>query len=122
MKCIEIDYHYIRDKDMFRVICYLHVTSSHQIVDVSTNSLIEISYNATCTKLDIFYFYAPARGGVFDSCIELSAHLGPLIFTSYVRTFVLFFPYTILGFFALTVNTSNDSHQYETFPSFFGFV
>ena len=42
--------------------------------------------------------------GVSDGGIGLSAHLGPLIFTSYIRTFLHSFRYTIIGFPFLIVN------------------
>ena len=43
-----------------------------------------------------------------DSGIGLSAHLSsPLIF-SYIRTYVLSFPYTILGFLHLIVNMVSE--------------
>ena len=59
-KHIEIDCHYIRDKVMSGVISTPHVTLSHQLVDVFTKSLAEISYDTTCTKLGMFDLYAPA--------------------------------------------------------------
>ena len=59
-KLIEIDYHYIRDKVMSRVISTPHVTSSHQVANVFTKSVTRISYDSTCTKLDIFDLYALA--------------------------------------------------------------
>ena len=59
-KHIEIDCHYIRDKVMYGVISTPHVTSSHQLVDVFTKSLVGISYDTTCTKLGKFDLYAPA--------------------------------------------------------------
>ena len=106
-KHIEIDCHYIWDKVMFEVISTPHVASSNQLVEVFIKSLARILYDATCTKLGMFDLYAPAWGGVFDSGIGLSAHLSsPFIFTSYIRTFVLSFPYTILGFLCLIVNRS----------------
>ena len=57
---LEIDCHYIQDKVMFGVISTPYVTSSHQLVDIFTKSLAGISYDTTCTKLGIFYLYAPA--------------------------------------------------------------
>ena len=59
-KHIEIDCHYIRDKIMSGVISSPHVTSSHQLADVLKRSLAGISYDAMCTKLGMFDFYAPA--------------------------------------------------------------
>ena len=58
-KHIEIDCHYIPDKVMYRVISTPHVTSSHQLADVFTKSLTEISYDTTCTKLGMFDLFAP---------------------------------------------------------------
>ena len=58
-KHVEIDCHYIRDKVMSEVISTPHVTSSHQLVDIFTKSLAEISYDTTCTKLGMFDLYAP---------------------------------------------------------------
>ena len=72
--------------------------SSHQFVDVFTKSLAGISYDATCTKVGMFDLYAPAGGGVFDSDIRHPAHLGHILFTLYIRTYVLSFGYAILGF------------------------
>ena len=107
-KHIEIDCHYIRDKVMSRVISTPHVVPSHQLADIFTKSLAGISYDATCTKLGMFDLYAPVCGGVCDSGIGLSAHLSSLlIFTSYIRTSVLSFPYMILGFLHLIVNIVN---------------
>ena len=59
-KYIEIDSHYIRDKVKSGVISTPYVTSSHQLADVFTKSLVGISYDATCTKLGMFDLYAPA--------------------------------------------------------------
>ena len=59
-KHIEIDCHYIRDKVMSGVISTPHVTSWHQLADVFTKSLAEISYDTTCTKLGMFDLYAQA--------------------------------------------------------------
>ncbi|CAA7398930.1 unnamed protein product [Spirodela intermedia] len=56
-KHIEIDCHYIRDKVMSELISTSHVTSSYQLVDIFTNSLISIFYDATCTKLNMFALY-----------------------------------------------------------------
>ena len=63
-----------------------------------TKSFRQISYDATCTKLGMFNLYAPAWGGVYDSDIRLWAPLGHLLFTLYMRTYVLPFFYAILGF------------------------
>ncbi|CAA7395437.1 unnamed protein product [Spirodela intermedia] len=57
-KHIEIDYHYIRDKIMFELISTSHITSSHQLAYVFMKSLVDISYNTTCTKLNMFDLYA----------------------------------------------------------------
>ena len=54
-------------------------------------SLARISYDVTSIKLCIFDLYALAWGGVFDTGIELLANLGPLIFTSYPRAYVISF-------------------------------
>ena len=59
-KYIEIDCYYIRDEVMSRVISTPHVVSSHQLADVFMKSLAGISYDATCTKLVMFDFYALA--------------------------------------------------------------
>ncbi|CAA6667893.1 unnamed protein product [Spirodela intermedia] len=59
-KHIEIDCYYIQDKVMSSLISTLHVASSHQLIDVFTKSMIEISYDIIYTKLDIFDLYAPA--------------------------------------------------------------
>ena len=59
-KYIEIDCHYIWDKVMSGVISTPHVVSSHQHADVFTKSLAGISYDAMCTKLIMFDFYALA--------------------------------------------------------------
>ncbi|CAA6656648.1 unnamed protein product [Spirodela intermedia] len=59
MKDIEINYHYIRDKVISGRISTPDMTSSHQLVDVFMKSLTGISYDATCTKLDMFDLYAP---------------------------------------------------------------
>ncbi|CAA6666948.1 unnamed protein product [Spirodela intermedia] len=58
-KYIEINYHYIRDKVMFGLISTSHVVLFHQLVDIFTKSLTDISYDTTCTKLDMFDLYAP---------------------------------------------------------------
>ena len=114
-KHIEIDCHYIRDKVMCGVISTPHVTSSHQLADVFTKSIAGISYDTTCTKLGMFDLYAPAWGRVSDSGIGLSAHLSsPLIF-SYIRTYVLSFPYTILGFLHLIVNRPSREKDHVMF-------
>ena len=76
------------------------MTSSPQLADIFKKSLAEISYDATCIKLGMFDLYAPAWGGVFDSDIGLSAHLGYLLFTLYIRTYVLSFGHAILVFFS----------------------
>ena len=55
---IEIDCIYIRDKVMSKVIFIPYVASFHQLADVFTKSLARISYDATCTKLDMFDSYA----------------------------------------------------------------
>ncbi|CAA7403658.1 unnamed protein product [Spirodela intermedia] len=57
MKYIKINYHYIQDKVMFEFISTPHLASSHQLVNVFTKSLTGISYDITCTKLDIFDLY-----------------------------------------------------------------
>ena len=59
-KHIGIDCHYIWDKVMSGFVSTSHVASSHQLADVFTKSLTGISYDATCTKLDMFDLYAPA--------------------------------------------------------------
>ncbi|CAA6662621.1 unnamed protein product [Spirodela intermedia] len=59
MKHIEVNCHYIQDKVMFRLISTPHVSSSHKLVDIFMKSLTIISYDDTCTKLDIFDLYAP---------------------------------------------------------------
>ncbi|CAA6669248.1 unnamed protein product [Spirodela intermedia] len=59
-KHIEINYHYIRDKVMSRLISNLHVTSFYQLTNVFTKSLVGISYDVMCTKLGIFDLYASA--------------------------------------------------------------
>ncbi|CAA6671116.1 unnamed protein product [Spirodela intermedia] len=59
-KYIEIDCHYIQDNIIFGLISTLHVVSSHQLTYVFTKSLIGISYDTTCIKLDIFDLYALA--------------------------------------------------------------
>ena len=71
MKHIEIDYYYIWENFMFKVISTFHVTTSHQLIDVFMKSLARISYEATCTKPGIFYLYAPTWGGGSNSDIEL---------------------------------------------------
>ena len=43
---------------------------------------------------------------MLDNRIGISAHLGPLIFTSYMRTYVFSFQNTILGYLAFTVQSS----------------
>ena len=91
MKHMKSDCHYIRDKVMSGVISTPHVASSHQLANVFTKILAWISYDATCTKLGMFDLYAPDWGRVFDSDMGLPAHLGNLLFTLYIRTYVLSF-------------------------------
>ena len=50
------------------------MSSPHQLVDIFTKILVEISYDATCTKLSMFDLFAPARGGVSKDIIELPVH------------------------------------------------
>ena len=50
------------------------------------------------TKLGMFDLYAPALEGVSNSDISLLAHLGHLVFTFYIRIYVLSFAYAILEF------------------------
>ena len=44
-KHIEIDYHFISDKMMMRVISTPHVSSSDQLADIFTKSAIGVSYD-----------------------------------------------------------------------------
>ncbi|CAA6675679.1 unnamed protein product [Spirodela intermedia] len=46
------------DKVMFGLISTPNITSSHQLVDVFIKSLIGISYDVMCIKLDMFDLYA----------------------------------------------------------------
>ena len=46
---------------------------------------------------------------IFNGVIELLAHIRPLIFISYIKTYVLFFTFTILGFLALIVDMVSKS-------------
>lgn len=51
-KYIKIDCHYIQDKVLTEVISTPHATSSNQLVDIFTKSLIGMPYDIMCTDLD----------------------------------------------------------------------
>ena len=59
-KHIEIDCHFIRDKVLMGVISTPHVSSSDQIVDIFTKSIIGVSYDCLGSKLGMFDLYSPA--------------------------------------------------------------
>ena len=59
-KHIEIDCHFIRDKVLMGVISTPHVTSSDQLADIFTKSVISVSYDCLGSKLGMFDLYSPA--------------------------------------------------------------
>ena len=59
-KYIKIYCNYIWDKVMSGVISTTHVASSLQLADIFTKSLAKISYDAPCTKIDMFDLYVPS--------------------------------------------------------------
>ena len=59
-KHIEIDYHFICDKVLMGVISTPHVSSSNQLADIFTKSVISVSYNCLGSKLGMFDLYSPA--------------------------------------------------------------
>ena len=59
-KHIEIDCHFIRDKVLMGVISTPHVSSSDQLADIFTKSVIGVSYDFLVSKLGMFDLYSPA--------------------------------------------------------------
>ena len=59
-KHIEIDYHFIRDKVLMGVISTPHVSSSDQLTDIFTKSIIGVSYDYFKFMLGMFDLYSPA--------------------------------------------------------------
>ena len=59
-KHIEIDCHFIRDKVLMGVIYTPHVSSSDQLADIFTKSIIGVSYECLGSKLGMFNLYCPA--------------------------------------------------------------
>ena len=59
-KHIEIDSHFIRDKVLMGVISTPHVSSSDQLVDIFTKSIIGVSYDCLRSKLGMFDLHSPA--------------------------------------------------------------
>ena len=60
-KHIEIDYHFIRDKVSMKVISTPRVSSSNQLVDIFTKSIIGVSYACLGSKLGMFDLYSALR-------------------------------------------------------------
>ena len=58
-KHMEIDYHFIRDKVLMRVISTPHISSSDQLTDIFTKSIIGVSYDCLGSKLGMFDLYSP---------------------------------------------------------------
>ena len=65
-KHIEIDCHFIHDKVLMGVISTPHVSSSDQLTDIFTKSIIGVSYDCLGSKLGMFDLYSPAWGEVLD--------------------------------------------------------
>ena len=59
-KHIEIDCHFIRDKGLIGVISTPHVSSSDQLTDIFTKSIIGVSYDCLGSKLGMFDLYSRA--------------------------------------------------------------
>ena len=59
-KRIEIDCHFIHDKVLMGVISTPHVSSSDQLADIFTKSVIGVSYDCLESKLCMFDLYSPA--------------------------------------------------------------
>ena len=59
-KHIEIDCHFIHDKVFMGVISTPHVSSSDQLADIFTKSIIGVSYDCLGSKLGMFDVYSPA--------------------------------------------------------------
>ena len=59
-KHIEIDCHFIHDKVLMGVISTPHVSSSNQLADIFTKSVIGVLYDCLGSKLGIFDLYSPA--------------------------------------------------------------
>ena len=63
-KYIEVDCHFIREKIASGCMTTSFVNYNDQLADIFTKSLRGIRIKYICDKLDTFYLYAPARGGV----------------------------------------------------------
>ena len=59
-KQIEIDCHFIRDKVLKGVISTPHVSSSDQLANIFTKSVIGVSYDCLGSKLGMFDLHSPA--------------------------------------------------------------
>ena len=71
-------------------------------IDIET---LRIDYSWTLEKEFTKLFFINLKMIFFDSDIRLPAHLGYLLFTLYIRIYVLSFGYAILGF-------SSSHHQH----------
>ena len=58
-KHIWIDCHFIHEKALMGVISTPHVSSSNQLADIFTKSIIGISYDCLGSKLGMFDLYSP---------------------------------------------------------------
>ena len=59
-KHIEIDCHFIHDKVLMGVISTPYVSSSYQLTDIFTKSVIGMSNDCLGSKLGMFDLYSPA--------------------------------------------------------------
>ena len=59
-KHIEIDFYFIHDKVLMRVISTPHVSSSDQLADIFTKNIIGVSYDCLGSKLGMLDLYSPA--------------------------------------------------------------
>ena len=57
---IEIDCHFISVKVLMGVISTPHVSSSNQLADIFTKSVIGVPYDCLGSKLGMFDLYSPA--------------------------------------------------------------
>ena len=76
-KDIEINCHFICDKVLMCFISTPHVSSSNQLVDIFTKSIIGVSYDFLGSKLAMFDLYSLASGGLLhiDICNSLEGLL-----------------------------------------------
>ena len=61
-KKIEIDCHFIRDKVLIEVISIPHVSSSNQLINIFTKSIIGVSFDYLGSKVGMFDLCSSALG------------------------------------------------------------